>query len=61
MLLVDEARQAEIVEKLNGLGHKRNCGGSAANTLIAVAQLGGKVFIAVKLRVMKLVNFIFQT
>lgn len=48
MLLVDEARQAEIVEKLHGLGHKRNCGGSAANTLIAVAQLGGKGFYSCK-------------
>lgn len=48
MLLVDEARQAEIVEKLHGIGHKRSCGGSAANTMIALSQLGGKGFYSCK-------------
>lgn len=48
MTLVDEARQAELVNNLNGLQHKRSCGGSAANTMIAVAQLGGSGFYSCK-------------
>lgn len=60
MLLVDEARQAEIVEKLHGLGHKRSCGGSAANTLIAVSQLGGKGFYSCKVADDETGNFYFK-
>lgn len=48
MTLVDEARQVELVNNLNGIQHKRSCGGSAANTLIAVAQLGGRGFYSCK-------------
>src|SRR5690606_34991022 len=43
-----EARQTELVNNLHGIQHKRSCGGSAANTLIAVAQLGGKGFYSCK-------------
>lgn len=48
MTLVDEARQAELLEHLDGQQHKRACGGSAANTMIAAAQLGGQVFYSCK-------------
>ncbi|PIP90315.1 MAG: adenosine kinase [Bdellovibrionales bacterium CG12_big_fil_rev_8_21_14_0_65_38_15] len=48
MTLVDEARQAELINNLHGVQHKRSCGGSAANTLIAVAQMGGKGFYSCK-------------
>jgi sugar/nucleoside kinase (ribokinase family) len=41
MTLVDEDRQREILSHIHHMGHKRACGGSAANTLIAFAQLGG--------------------
>jgi sugar/nucleoside kinase (ribokinase family) len=48
MTLVDEARQSEIIANLNGFQHKRSCGGSAANTVIAVSQFGGKSFYSCK-------------
>lgn len=48
MTLVDEERQHEISSQLNGIQHKRSCGGSAANTLIAVSQFGGKSFYSCK-------------
>ncbi len=41
MTLVDEDRHHELSEKLDPYHHKRSCGGSAANTIIALAQLGG--------------------
>lgn len=50
MTLVDEARQAEILSHLAGhLVHsKRASGGSAANTIIAIAQFGGSTFYSCK-------------
>jgi sugar/nucleoside kinase (ribokinase family) len=42
MTLLTEADQHRIIERLNGYPLKRACGGSAANTLIAVSQFGGK-------------------
>lgn len=51
MTLVDEARQAELTESLHKLNSdeiKRQCGGSAANTIIAVSQFGGKSFYSCK-------------
>lgn len=44
MTLVDEDRHHELADKLAPYHHKRSCGGSAANTVIALAQLGGKAF-----------------
>ena len=44
MTLVDQERQAVIV---NGLGERecnRGSGGSAANTIIALSQLGGRAY-----------------
>lgn len=48
MTLVDESRQAEIVAKLTNLHCKRCSGGSAANTMVAISQLGGKGFYSCK-------------
>jgi len=50
MTLVDEARQAQLLEHLAGhLVHsKRTSGGSAANSIIAVAQFGGSTFYSCK-------------
>lgn len=50
MTLVDEARQAELIEHLAGhLVHsKRASGGSAANSIIAIAQFGGSTFYSCK-------------
>ena len=44
MTLIDEERHVELLSKMQGKQHQRACGGSAANTTIAVAQLGGKSF-----------------
>lgn len=48
MTLVEENRQKEIVQNMHGIEHKRNSGGSAANTIIAVNQLGGQCFYSCK-------------
>lgn len=42
MTLVDSYRQNELVEKLGHQIRQRSSGGSAANTMIGLAQLGGK-------------------
>ncbi len=44
MTLIDEDRHHLLMEHLNGTRHNRACGGSAANSLIAVSQLGGEAF-----------------
>lgn len=48
MTLVDEQRQADLINALDGSKHKRSCGGSAANTMIAVKQFGGRSFYSCK-------------
>ena len=44
MTLIDRQRHEALLDHLKGRAHRRACGGSAANTIIAVAQLGGKSF-----------------
>ncbi len=46
MALVDEKRQAELLAHVESIPHKRTCGGSAANTVIALAQLGGSAHLS---------------
>jgi sugar/nucleoside kinase (ribokinase family) len=48
MTLVDEKTQATHLAELEGKMKKRQCGGSAANTLIAFSQAGGKAHYACK-------------
>ncbi len=48
MTLLDEESQNKIMYQLNGNHQKRSCGGSAANTLIAISQFGGKAFYSCK-------------
>jgi sugar/nucleoside kinase (ribokinase family) len=48
MTLVDENRQKEIINSCEGIQHRRSCGGSAANTMIAISQFGGKSFYSCK-------------
>ncbi len=48
MTLLDEASQDKIVSHLGAYSQKRSCGGSAANTLIAISQFGGKSFYSCK-------------
>lgn len=47
MTLMDEAQQNEVVSKLPP-ACKQSCGGSAANTVVALSQLGGKGFYSCK-------------
>ena len=44
MTLIDAPRRAEILQHMQGLTSHRTGGGSAGNTIVAVAQLGGKAF-----------------
>jgi sugar/nucleoside kinase (ribokinase family) len=48
MTLVDEAHQIEIMAHLAERHHIKGSGGSAANSVIAVSQLGGKGFYSCK-------------
>lgn len=60
MTLVDEARQNELLDALGGTPKNQQCGGSAANTIIAVAQFGGKGFYSCKVASDPIGNFYFQ-
>lgn len=48
MTLVDEDRQNYLMEVINTEQAKKQCGGSAANTVIAVSQFGGKTYYSCK-------------
>ncbi len=48
MCLVDEKRQNELLNALQNKMLKKTCGGSAANTVIAAAQLGAENFYSCK-------------
>ena len=48
MTLLDRDAQDKIVSNLGKYDQKRTCGGSAANTMIAVSQFGGKAFYSCK-------------
>jgi sugar/nucleoside kinase (ribokinase family) len=48
MTLLDEEAQNKILAHLHGYSTKRSGGGSAANTIIAVSQLGGNAFYSCK-------------
>jgi sugar/nucleoside kinase (ribokinase family) len=44
MTLVDEKRQHKLIEAIDMKRSNRQCGGSAANTVIAVSQFGGRSY-----------------
>ncbi len=48
MTLLDEASQNKIIHHLGDCSTKRTCGGSGANTIVAISQFGGKVFYSCK-------------
>jgi sugar/nucleoside kinase (ribokinase family) len=48
MTLLDQDSQDKIVSNLANYDQKRSCGGSAANTLIAISQFGGQAFYSCK-------------
>lgn len=48
MTLVDEERQHQLMQAIQLSKSSKQCGGSAANTMIAVSQFGGKSFYSCK-------------
>ncbi|WP_192346441.1 adenosine kinase [Algoriphagus sp. Y33] len=48
MTLVDEERQNALMQVINTEEAKKQCGGSAGNTVIAVSQFGGKAYYSCK-------------
>jgi sugar/nucleoside kinase (ribokinase family) len=48
MTLVDEGQQSKIMDHLKERHHQRGSGGSAANSVIAISQFGGKGFYSCK-------------
>ena len=46
MTLVDEAKQNQLSEAINMENSSKQCGGSAANTIIGVSQFGGSSYYA---------------
>ncbi|QCK13909.1 adenosine kinase [Mangrovivirga cuniculi] len=48
MTLVDEERQNFLMNVLHNIPAKKQCGGSAANTVIALSQFGGKGYYSCK-------------
>lgn len=48
MTLIDENRHHEIVKQLSSFAGKKASGGSAANTIVALSQFGGKAFYSCK-------------
>jgi sugar/nucleoside kinase (ribokinase family) len=44
MTLIDPARRAELLGHVQGIHSRKSGGGSAGNTIVAVAQLGGRAF-----------------
>ena len=44
MTLIDASRRAELLNHVHGIQAHRTGGGSAGNTVVAVAQLGGHAF-----------------
>lgn len=60
MTLVDEDRQNYLLNSLGTAPKKQQCGGSAANTVIASAQFGGAGFYSCKVAKDPIGNFYFQ-
>lgn len=60
MTLVDENRQHELMNQLDPFEAKKFCGGSAANTMIAISQFGGRAFYTCKVSSDDLGEFYFE-
>ncbi len=48
MTLIDTPRRAQLLEHVKGIAPRQTGGGSAGNTVVALAQLGGKAFYSCK-------------
>lgn len=60
MTLIDEAQRTELLGHVQGLHARRTGGGSAGNTVVALAQLGGKAFYSCRVADDELGDFYVQ-
>lgn len=60
MTLIDEAKHYQLLEELDGVKHLRACGGSAANTIFTLQQLGAKTFYSCKVGQDEAGDFFYQ-
>ena len=49
MTLIDEAKHHYLLEELDGIKHLKACGGSAANTIFTLQQMGAKTYYSCKI------------
>lgn len=49
MTLIDETSHHRLLQALEGIEHLKACGGSAANTLFTMQQMGGRTFYSCKI------------
>lgn len=49
MTLIDEDKHHYLLEELDGIKHLKACGGSVANTLFTLQQMGAKTFYSCKI------------
>ena len=49
MTLIDDRRRHEIIRRLEGVSCQKHCGGSGANTVTALALLGGRPFFSCRI------------
>lgn len=49
MTLIDEARHHYLLEELDGIKHLKACGGSVANTLFTLQQMGAETYYSCKI------------
>ena len=60
MTLVDEDRQTRLMSSIDTAVAKKQCGGSAANTIIGLSQFGGKAYYSCKVASDELGDFYMQ-
>ena len=59
MTLIDEDRHHYLLEELDGIKHLKTCGGSAANTIFTLQQMGAKTFYSCKIGDDEAVDFFY--
>src|SRR5579872_5224383 len=60
MTLIDEETHHRLLEELDGIEHLKACGGSAANTIFTMQQLGGKTFYSCRVGNDEAGNFFYR-
>ncbi|HSW71105.1 MAG TPA: adenosine kinase [Gammaproteobacteria bacterium] len=60
MTLIDEEKHHLLLEELDGVKHLKTCGGSAANTVYTLQQLGAQTFYSCKIGADEAGDFFYQ-